>query len=267
MTGQVFARPRRGDDSGHEESPLLVPFGGMLSTATPSTTTGLGMRVPRLCREIDRLLAAADAMTNASSVVGDQFWTTYVSTTDTGIAHVGLPLAFSEEVRLLRDEISRRTRLTRQQIARAAGADRRSLTSWANGSAAPGPDRLERLRHLCALVREIDAVQPGRATEILLARRRGGDLLDMVAEGRFDQTHQWQSMGTGQPSVHVTARQTDARKPPLFAAALAAYREGKISVPPRARTVRDASVYEQDLDEAEATFPDQSSRARRRHYR
>jgi hypothetical protein len=267
MTGQVFAKPLRGDDSDHEESLLLVPFGGMLSTATPSTTTGLGMRVPRLCREIDLLLAAADAMTNASSVVHDQLWTTYVSTTDTGIAHVGLPLASSEEVRLLRDEISRRTRLTRQQIARATGADRRSLTSWANGSAAPGPDRLERLRHLCALVREIDALRPGQATEILLARRRGGDLLDMVAEGRFDQTHQWQGMGTGQQSVQVTARRTDARKPPLFAAALAAYREGKISVPPRAQTVRDASVYEQDLDEAEATFPDQAPSPRRRHYR
>src|SRR6266568_901768 len=101
MTGRVLARPRRADRRGDEESPLLVPFGGMLSTATPSTTTGLGMRVPRICREIDLLLATADAMTNASSVVRDKLWTTYVSTTDTGIAHVGLPLASSEEVRLL----------------------------------------------------------------------------------------------------------------------------------------------------------------------
>jgi len=36
-------------------------------------------------------------------------------------------------------------------------------------------------------------------------------------------------------------------KIPLTAAAMAAYREGKLSIPPRARTVRDPSVYEQTL--------------------
>jgi transcriptional regulator with XRE-family HTH domain len=266
MTGQVLSRPHRSNDC-DDESLALVPFGGMLSTAMPSTTTGLGVRVPRICHEIDLALGATDAITSASSVARDQFWTTYVSSTDSGITHLSVPLASSEEVKLLRDEISRRTRLTRQQIARAAGVDRRSLTSWVNGSAVPGPDRLERLRYLSALVREIDAFSPGRTTEVLLARRQGGDLLDLVAAGRFDQTRKWQNMGVGQPYVKITARHTDARKPPLFAAALAAYREGRISVPPRARTVHDPSTYEQNLDQTEAIFPDPLPGPRRGHYR
>ena len=53
----------------------------------------------------------------------------------------------------------------------------------------------------------------------------------------------------------------------MFAAALAAYREGRIGVPPRATTVRDATEYDQDLSSAEAIFPDEPERPRRGRYR
>ena len=43
-------------------------------------------------------------------------------------------------------------------------------------------------------------------------------------------------------------------KQPLHAAALAAYLDGKLSVLPRARTVRPAADYEQDLERAGSLF-------------
>jgi len=268
MTARAHLQPMRGDDLHDAAFPFaVVPFGAMLSSASPSTSAGLGMRMPTIRSDIENLLGAPDEVTSAAAIMVDQFWGTYLSTTETGITHIAVPRSFSEDVRRFRDEISRRTRLTRQQIARAIGVDRRSLTSWVNGSIAPGPDRLERLRFLAALVREIDALKPGRATEVVLARRRGGDLLDLVADGRFAQAQNWQSMEPGEPSVRVALRHPAPRKPPLHAAALAAFRDGQLSIPPRARTIREAGDYEQDLEGAETLFPDESPRQRRGRYR
>jgi transcriptional regulator with XRE-family HTH domain len=172
-----------------------------------------------------------------------------------------------EEVQRLRDEIVRRTRLTRQQISRSLGVDRRSLSSWVNGTTVPVPERLERLRYLAATVRDIDALQPGQATEVLLARRRGGDILDLIAQGEFDRARNWQTLEPGQAVVHVTKRQSEGKKEPLYAAALAAYLDGRLSVPPRARTVREPEEYEQDLHDAEILFPDDTQGPRRGRYR
>lgn len=245
----------------------VVPFGALLPSTSPPTSSGLGMRMPTMREDIENLRPSAESMTNAAVTMVAQFWGTYLSTTDTGITHIAIPLSSPEETRRLRDEISRRTRLTRQQMARAVGVDRRSLTSWVNGSTTPGPDRLERLRFLAALVREIDALKPGRATEVVLARRQGRDLLDLVADGRFAEAQNWQSMDTGEPSVRVFTRSVEARRPPLYAAALEAYLSGQLHTPPRARSVRERSDYEQDLDQAEAVFPDEPQSTRRGRYR
>ena len=141
------------DDLHEAAFPLLLPFGGMLAAALPSTSSDLGMRVPQIKANVEALLASAEGVTNAAAVMVDQYWTTtYVSTTDTGIASLLVAPSVPHEVRELRDDISRRTRLTRHQIARALGVDRRSLTSWVSGSSFPASERLDRLRHLAALV-------------------------------------------------------------------------------------------------------------------
>ncbi|MHB8296457.1 MAG: helix-turn-helix domain-containing protein [Acidimicrobiales bacterium] len=268
MTTRAHLRPTHGADLHAAAFPFaVVPFAGMLSSASPSTSAGLGMAMPTIRGDIENQLGAAGEVTTAAALMVDKFWGTYLSTTETGITHIAVPRPSSEEVRRLRDEISRRTRLTRQQIARAIGVDRRSLTSWVNSSSVPGPDRLERLRFLAALVREIDALKPGRATKVVLARRRGGDILDLVADGRFAEAQNWHAMVPGVPSVRVTRQHPAPRKPPLHAAALAAFRSGQLSVPPRARTIREGGDYEQDFEEAETIFPDESPAPRRGRYR
>lgn len=268
MNARAHLHPIRDEDLRDAVFPFaVVPFGGMLSPASPPTSAELGMRMPSIRGGVEHLFAAGDDVTAAAAIMVERFWGTYLSTTETGITHIAVPRPSSEEVRRFRDEISRRTRLTRQQIARAIGVDRRSLTAWVNGSSVPGPDRLERLRFLAGLVREIDAAQPGRATEVVLARRRGGDVLDLVAAGRFAEAHNWQSMEPAEPSVRVTPCHRAPPKPPLHAAALAAFRSGQLSVPPRARTIREVADYEQDLERAEAIFPDEAPRPRGGRYR
>jgi transcriptional regulator with XRE-family HTH domain len=265
MTVRVQARPTPVKDVHKAVFPLaLVLFGGMLSSALPSTSAGVGMRGPTT-GGIENLLASPEAMTNAAAIMVDQFWASYLSTTDTGITHISVPVSSPDEVRLLRDEISRRTRLTRQQIARAIGVDRRSLTSWANGSSAPASERLERLRYLAALVREIDAQKPGRASEVLLSRRGQEDVLDAISLGQFEKASAWQWRADQRPSVTVTRR--ESRKPPLYQAALNAYLAGELAAPGRAHVVRDPELYEQDLSRAERLLPDEAPRRGRRGYR
>jgi transcriptional regulator with XRE-family HTH domain len=239
---------------------VVLDIGGLLSGTHPSTATGLGMRSPTMLSDIDAFIADIETITN-SAAIQDQYWRASPSTTERGTSNVGAT-SVAEEVRKHRDDISRRTRLTRQQIARALGVDRRSLSFWVSGSSAPGSERMERLRALAALVREIDIARPGVATEILLARHGGQDALDMIAQGRFDRAQNWRSLES-MPSVRISPRGRGDRKSPLFASAFEAARTGTLHAPKRVATVRYAAEYEQDLSLAEIAFPDEMSGPRR----
>jgi transcriptional regulator with XRE-family HTH domain len=225
------------------------------------------MGMPFRLSDLDELIVSIDEITSAAANFGRHFWGTYLSATESGITYAPRPGPVREEVQRLRDEIVRRTRLTRQQIARALGVDRRSLSSWASGTAVPTAERLERLQHLAATVREIDAMRPGEATEVLLARRNSGDILDLIARGELEHVRNWQRLPPGQAVARVTNRQVNSAKQPLYAAALAAYLDGRLSVPPRAHTVREQDEYEQDLAGAELAFPDDGHGPRRGRYR
>jgi transcriptional regulator with XRE-family HTH domain len=227
-----------------------------------STTTRLGRPIVR--QGLDYFLPSAERMTGASSSFGEQFWQTYLSSTDSGITYETTPRSVREEVERLRDDISRRTRLTRQQIARAVGVDRRSLSAWVKGSATPSVDKLERLRVLAEVIRDIDATVPGRSTEVLLGRADGTDLLDHVAAGRIHRANDWQTFQGSNPSVTIQHRRSNKR--PLHQKALEAYLTGKLQPLGRATTVRSASDYEQDLSEADRLMPDESIRRSRPGY-
>ena len=158
----------------------------------------------------------------------------------------------SDEVRALQTEIGSRAKLSRQQIARAAGVDRRSLSGWANGTMNPSPERLAALRVLAEIVRDIDSIRPGGAREVLLARPVGrNDLLDDLAAGRFDLASRWRNRQSTEPTVTQAQRAvTASNKPPLWAAAVEALAAGRLHVPTRSRQIRPDETYEIDPEDA-----------------
>ena len=264
MSPQVQARPTARQDDPEVEGPWsILPIADTLFERKSSTTTRLGM--PFLVHDLDDLILGAERMTGAVLSWASQFWRLDVSSTETGITYASTPRPVREEVQRLRDEIARRTRLTREQIARALGVDRRSLSAWVKGVATPGADKLERLQMLADVVRDIDATEPGSATEVLLSRSGGVDVLDHIAAGRFTHARDWQALRGGSPSVAIVHRRSTKRR--LHQNALDAYLRGELRPLARAATIRPESDYEQDLAHAERLMPDEPVRRSRRGYR
>lgn len=264
MSPQVQARPTARQDDPEVEGPWsILPIADTLFERKSSTTTRLGM--PFLVHDLDDLILGAERMTGAVFSWASQFWRLDVSSTETGITYASTPRPAREEVQKLRDEIVRRTRLTREQIARALGVDRRSLSAWVKGESTPGADKLERLQLLADVVRDIDASEPGSATEVLLSRAEGQDLLDHIASGRFAHARDWQLLRGSSPSVRIVHRRSAKR--PLHQNALDAYLRGELRPLGRAATIRPESDYEQDLARAERLMPDEPVRRSRRGYR
>ncbi len=171
----------------------------------------------------------------------------------------------TKEVRSLQDEIRARSGLTRQQIARALDVDRRSLSAWASGATRPSPQRLEGLRFLGALVRELDIRHPGRAQELLLAKHGNNDVLSTMRSGRLDLARRFAMTAEGRPSVSI--ERVARKRTPLYAAAENALMEGRLTKPERNRTVRDEALYEMDLSEAALFREEAAASPRRRGYR
>jgi len=264
MSPQLQARPAHRHDEVDMGGPWsILPIADALLERRSSTTTRLGM--PFVVPELDDLFAGAERMTGAVMSWTRQFWQTYISSTESGITYASTPRPVREEVQRLRDEIARRTRLTREQIARAAGVDRRSMSAWVKGDATPSADKLERLQILADVVRDIDATELGRSTEVLLSRSGGQDLLDHIAAGRLTHARSWQSLQGAAPSVTVVHRRSTKR--PLHQNALDAYLKGELHPFGRATTIRPESDYEQDLSVADRLMPDEPVRRSRRGYR
>lgn len=264
MSPQVRARAASSQHAAGVAGPWsILPIADTLLERKSSTTTRLGM--PFVVPELDDLFAGAERMTGAIADWGRQFWQTYVSSTESGITYTSAPRPVQEEVQRLRDEIARRTRLTREQIARAVGVDRRSMSAWVKGDATPSVEKMMRLRILADLVRDIDATEPGRSTEMLLSRSGGQDLLDHIAAGRPTSARAWQSLQGLAPSVTVVHRRSTKR--PLHQNALDAYLKGELHPFGRAATIRPESDYEQDLSAADRLMPDEPLRRSRRGYR
>jgi transcriptional regulator with XRE-family HTH domain len=264
MSPQLRIRPGSADDDLDQGTPWsILPIADNLVERRQSTTTRLGM--PYEVREIDDALNSLEEMTGSVASWGRHFWQTYLTSTETGIRYMAISRPVGEKVQRLRDEIARRTRLTRQQIARAVGVDRRSLSAWVRGDTTPSVEKLQRLQLLADIVRDIDAPEPGRSTEILLSRSGGEDLLDHLAAGRITAVRDWQAFRGSMPSVTIERRRPTKR--PLHQNALNAYLRGELGPLGRAATVRPESDYEQDLSQAERLMRDEPVRRTRRGYR
>jgi transcriptional regulator with XRE-family HTH domain len=174
--------------------------------------------------------------------------------------------AAADEVASSRDRL-RRLGLTRQQIARALGVDRRSLSGWATGQIRPTPERLEALRTLVAVATAIDAERPGRVPETMLHRRGDSDLLDQLTRGRLQVFQGWKSW-TAQPAANatVTARAVVGEQEPIWAAAARAVAEGRLQPLERRPSVRADETYEMDPAAAEELVEEPESRPTRRGY-
>lgn len=172
----------------------------------------------------------------------------------------------ADEVRELRDAICSYG-LTRQDVARALGVDRRSLSAWVSGEMRPAPERLRVLHTLARLVDTIASERPGRVRDVLLARRGGTAVIDRVATEGARVLETWRA--ATRPEATVSLRSTAARsQEPIWAAAARAAAEGRLRPPTWERTVRPAATYEMDLDEARAFGePQPEPEVRRRGYR
>jgi len=174
--------------------------------------------------------------------------------------------AAADEVASSRDRLTR-LGLTRQQIARALGVDRRSLSGWATGQIHPTPERLEALRTLVAVATTIDAERPGRVPETMLHRRGHSDLLDQLTLGRLQVFRSWKSW-TAQPAATatVTARAVVGEQEPIWASAARAVAEGRLQPFERRPSVRGDETYQMDLAAAEKLVEEPESRPTRRGY-
>ncbi|WP_298212351.1 helix-turn-helix transcriptional regulator [Ferrimicrobium sp.] len=251
------------DGSGFGEVWEILPIADTLVELRSSTTARIGLPVTR--NDLDYSLFGGGSITSGAFHHNYPLWHIDVTSTDTGITYESTPRPVREEVRKLRDEIARRSRLTREQIARAVGVDRRSLSAWVKGESTPSTDKLKRLQLLADVARDIDLSKPETVTEILLSRSEGRDLLDHISGGRLTHARNWPTLVGVTPSVKVVHRRTAKR--PLHQNALDAYLRGELRPLGRAATIRPESDYEQDLDRAEYLMPDEPVRRSRRGYR
>ena len=178
-------------------------------------------------------------------------------------AHV-IARAISTEVGKLRDRISSLTGLTRQEIARAIGVDRRSLSGFVTGEIRPTEARIVALRTL-ADTADWSASQFGEhAREVLRGPSPESSPLRLIALGRTDIRRELNAaaeqagLGVATP-VRIQQRQT---KEPLYVKASAAW-SGKGRLPTVGGVPRDEAAYEQDLSKA-ATARTADARPRRR---
>lgn len=171
----------------------------------------------------------------------------------------------ADEVQRLRDDICRRG-LTRQDVARGIGVDRRSLSGYASGEINPQPERMQALRILARVTREIEAERPARVRELLLAPRGGDTLLDAIAAERYAVAAAWRTwVARLEASVEVQPRLMQGE--PVWSAAARALTEGRLTAPARAATVRPAEVYAMDTSEAESFEAEPDISKRRPSYR
>lgn len=166
------------------------------------------------------------------------------------------------EVRELRQRIASHG-ISRQEIARGIGVDRRTLSGYASGEIRPAAERLELLHTLADLCDEISSVRPGRVKDLVFGRHRGRALVDQL--GDSDVVRGWRGWIAEHESI-VTVRPTRTRTEPLWVRAAQAYRDGLLATPTRARTVRPEETYELDPEEA-ALFEEPRYESRRRGYR
>ena len=163
----------------------------------------------------------------------------------------------------LRDQVSTFTGLTRQEIARAIGVDRRSLSGFVTGEIRPTKRRLLALRVLADTAKWSFEQYGEHAREVLRGSDADPSPLTLIADGRTDIRPELRAIAhraglTNEKSITIQRR---AAKEPLYVRA-ATHWTGSNQLPTRQGTPRDDTEYEQDLSKAVAAvaLPDKPRR-------
>ncbi len=154
-------------------------------------------------------------------------------------------------VRQLRDHISAQTRLTRQEIARAIGVDRRSLSGFVSGEIRPTPERIIMLQTLATTAEWAASEFGEHVREVLRGESSDTSPLRLIAEGRTDIRHDLHVVAVRTGLVETTGlkiRRRESREP-LYITAAAIW-DLQQEVPLDRGTARDQTMYEQDLSKA-----------------
>lgn len=163
------------------------------------------------------------------------------------------------EVERLRDRITSRSRLTRQEIARAIGVDRRSLSGFVKGEIRPTEERLRALRVLADTADWSANAFGEYAREVLRGTDPDSSPLLLIATGETDLRPELLAAAERAGVVAQTRIETHVRetkKEPLYLKASGAW-AGKETLPTRTGVPRSDADYEQDLSKAvsAATLP------------
>ncbi len=238
----------------------------MTTVRAAPTSSSLRAEQPHQVQLVQGLLATAVFGTNAGISLGaDVRHHGFGPTTVPAAGQVPAGGPVPDEVRRLRDAVCGRG-LSRQDVARGIGVDRRSLSGYASGEINPHPERLEALRILARVTSEIEAERPGRARGVLLSQRGDGTLLDAIASGQYALAAAWRTW-VARLDAHVDVRPRGAAGEPLWAAAARALADGRLTAPARTGTVRGDDTYEMDHTEASAFADEPEPDTRRRGYR
>lgn len=171
-----------------------------------------------------------------------------------------------EEVARLRDRIIEIARLSRQEISRGIGVDRRSLSGFVSGEIRPTEARIRALRVLADSAEWAREHFGARAKDVLREDTGEGSPLDMIASGQTDVRDQMASAAEKLGLVRRGAVRTARRSPdrePLYLQARTVWAD-RIDKPTGGGVAREAGTYEQDLSEAIKDVPVRT-RPRRRN--
>jgi len=172
--------------------------------------------------------------------------------------------ALAGEVERLRDQIAARAGLTRQEIARAIGVDRRSLSGFVTGEIRPTDTRIRALRVLAETAAWSADEFGEHAREVLRGSDSTTSPLALIARGETDLRPTLLAIAERAGVVRQSPIDTRVRatREPLYLRAAGAW-EGKGNLPVRAGVPRLDSDYEQDLSKA-VSAAEPSARVRRK---
>ena len=164
----------------------------------------------------------------------------------------------------LRDRILEAAGLSRQDIARGIGVDRRSLSGFVTGEIRPTEARLRALQVLADSAEWAAARYGARAKDVLRVDTGRGAALDLIAEGHTSVIGEMEEAAVAvglvrRGSVSVRTRKTN--REPLHLKAREAWAD-RVDRPASGGRVQDPTVYEQDLSMARPA--PRATRARRR---